>query len=521
MGRKKSVVLMTLLTIVIVVLCALVAFPVFPITGTPDSWNPVALQYDLDADLGGGYYAYYYPEGVIPETEYDDQLAALTVARDEAADEDKQDAQEELDEFVDSYVAYKVGDKQTGLYLSTDPELAIVDNGVPTEEFKSAFNAAAREIANRFSQKEYSSIRYAVVDDFSIRVQLPYSEFNASAIMTGLMMTGDMSIVKGEDIVDELKTEGATASDLIKSISVATRYKTAYLKIQFTAKGKEMIKRVKGELSAAPTTSNADTSSLTKLDIKIGDEVITSIYKDSIMDNNREARVFAVDQVNKAYLETFEILFDSILENGDYDVEFRSLAASDVRSFEPVYGENVMTLLFIALAVVMVALLVLPVVTMGKYGVVGTYINLSYFIVTTICFAFISGGIFEVSLGSVLIFLAGLALINVLHYHVYNAIKKEFLSGKTVESAIKGGFNKTLGGMVDIYVVLLLGALALLIGAAGVYTLALQAIICVITAAFCNLLWARAINFVLFSTCKNIKAKYSYFREVWEDEDDE
>jgi hypothetical protein len=69
-----------------------------------------------------------------------------------------------------------------------------------------------------------------------------------------------------------------------------------------------------------------------------------------------------------------------------------------------------------------------------------------------------------------------------------------------------------------VYAVLLLGALALLIGAAGLHTLALQALICVISAAFINLLWARAINYTFLSASKN---KYKYFRFVREDDDDE
>ena len=72
--------------------------------------------------------------------------------------------------------------------------------------------------------------------------------------------------------------------------------------------------------------------------------------------------------------------------------------------------------------------------------------------------------------------------------------------------------------MVDLYAVLLLGALALLIGVAGVHTLALQALIVVITCAFINLLWARAINFTYLSASKN---KYKYFRFAREDDDDE
>jgi hypothetical protein len=61
MGKKKSVVLMTLLTIVMVVLCALVALPTFAIPGSVKDWNPAVLQYDFGKDLGGSYYTYYYP----------------------------------------------------------------------------------------------------------------------------------------------------------------------------------------------------------------------------------------------------------------------------------------------------------------------------------------------------------------------------------------------------------------------------------------------------------------------------
>ena len=515
MGKKKSVVLMVLLTVVIVALCALVAFPAFPVPGTVDKWNPVVLQYDLGADLGGGYYAYHYPEGVISETEYEENESALKDAMDTAQASGDTDAynkaKTEYDEYVASYAQF------LGLYLSTDGELGIVDeNGKPTQEYYEKFQAAAKEVIARYAKKGYSDYRVAVVDAFSLRVELPKSEVNAGSIMATLSLTGDMTFEKGGEVVDELKAEGVTASDLIKSVSVGTRYKTSFLKIKFTELGEQMIERVKGELSEASTTTDA--SSATTLDIKIGDETVAQIYKDSIMENNREARILAVDEQNKAYVKTFEILFESVLENGGHEVEFQSIATSDIRTFEPVYGKNVLTLLYIALAIVMLALLVLPIVFMGRYGVAGLYSTLSYFIVTTICFAFITGGVFEITLGSVLIFLLGLVLVNALHAFVYGAIKNEFSLGKTVESSVKGGFKKTLWTIVDIYAVLLLGALAFLVGAAGLHTLALQALICVVTGAFCNLLWARAINFTFLSASKN---KFKYFRFVREDDDDD
>jgi hypothetical protein len=68
------------------------------------------------------------------------------------------------------------------------------------------------------------------------------------------------------------------------------------------------------------------------------------------------------------------------------------------------------------------------------------------------------------------------------------------------------------------YAVLLLGAIALLIGVAGMTAIAAQAIICVVAGAFCNLVWGRVINLMLLSASKD---KYKYFRFVREDDDDE
>ena len=499
MGKKKSVVLMVLLTIVIVALCAVAMFPAFTLPGTNGvkDWNPVVMQYDLAADLDGGYYAYYYPEGVITKAEF-----------------------ESNGEDADKYLQHK------GLYLSKDEDAGLVDaQGNVDEEFTAAFNAAAKEIGKRFEKKGYSDYRVSVVDDYAIRIELPSSAYDKdnsnvdkmSAVLSYFANTGKLTLTSGGKALDELEAEDAKVSDLIKSVTVGTRYKMAYLKVNFTSAGKTMLKEMKNSLSDAPADNSANTSSLTSLDIKIGDEesAFISIYKNNIMAGDAEAQVYFVDEENKDLLDTYAILLNSALESEGFDVTFN---VGSVRTYEPVYGENVLTLLYIALAVALVAMLVAPIVMMGRFGVVSGYMTLSYVIVTTMCFAFMVGGIFEVSLGTVFVFLAGLALMNVLHWNTYRAVKAEFILGKTVESSVKAGYKKTLWNTVDIYAVLLLGALALLIGAAGLHTLAVQAIVCVVTGAFCNLLWGRFINFTFLSASKN---KYKYFRFVREDNDDE
>ena len=72
-----------------------------------------------------------------------------------------------------------------------------------------------------------------------------------------------------------------------------------------------------------------------------------------------------------------------------------------------------------------------------------------------------------------------------------------------MEASVKTGFKKTLMGAIDVCAVLLLGSVALLIGAAGLHTLAIQAIVCAVTAAFCSLLWTRVVNYLLLSAAKD------------------
>ena len=497
MGKKKSVVLMVLLTIVIVVLCAITVFPTFAVPGTVKKWTPAVMQLDVGSELGGGSYAYYYPKGVISETEYKNNLEAKTG--------------DEKTEYEESYVAHK------GLYLLTDAsgdKNYIYANDAVLDDFKSEFNKAKEEITARFKAKGLADYRVSVVDDYALKIELPASETSASLSFNYFANTGDLTIEKGGEKIEQLKDADAKVSDLIKSVSISSKYKMHYLTIKFTDAGKEMLAGVKSELSES-TASSSSQSTPTTLDIKLGDETLVQIYKDSITSNNKEVRTYFVEKENLGQVETLQVLLESALANGGFDIEFN---VSEIRYFEPVYGEKTLTLMYIALAVVLVAILVLPIVMMNKFGVVSLYASLSYLIVAGLCFAFISGGVFEVTLGSVLVFLLGLMLVNVLQYHIFGAIRAELAQRKTAESSVKGGYKKTLWGIVDIYALLTLGALALLIGASSLHTLALQTLICVITGAFINLLWARAINFTLLSASKD---KYKYFRFVREDDDDE
>ncbi len=531
MGKKKSVVFITLITIVMLVLCAVVAFPKVPIPGTNKikKWNPAAMQYDLGSEFGGGYYAYYYPEGVISEMEFNDNMNG------------HREGEDLWNEYACQYVQHG------GLYLSTDPDdciidgyeshvdiynMLIVDNpGVVTEGFKTAFAKSVELITERFEERAAltgSTYNVSVVDDYAIRVDVSASENSKGqtsgeyALQTFAQFANlgevTLEITKDEtsELVSELKEEDVTVKDLIKSVSAKTRYEVSYVKITFTDKGKEMIKNFKENEEMASAT----------LDLKLGGETLMQISAENHINDKNQVEYGVSEETESLYAETLCVLINSAIEKGGVYINDRETTPlvlnapsqeSEIASYDPIYGDVfVWVLVTILLLIVLASALLIW--RMGGFGIMNAYTSVSYLIIASLCFAFISGGVFVVSLGSVLVFLTGLALVNVLNVYVYNAIKNEATQGKTVQSSVKSGYKKTFWAVFDIYAVLLLGAAALLIGVASVQTLACQALICLFAGAFCNLLWGRFINLLLLSASKD---KYKYFRFVREEDDDD
>ncbi len=498
MGKKKSTALMVLLTVVIAVLCAITVFPSFAIPGTVEIWNPAIMQFDFGSDLGGGQYAYYYPEGVMSETAFESEYELKK-------EEDKQ-------EFKDSYK------KHGSLYLSKDEDDGICnDKGEVSEDFKKGFNRFVEVVSARYAEKGYSDYQVAVVDDYALRVEVPASDVNGAGVIQTFAYTGELTIKSGTsnayEVLEELTKKDAKITDYIAGFSATTQYDVAYLEVELTDKGESLIKSVKSTLSSTDSAEGG-----TGLIFSVGDNQIGYPVFQEYIDGDTIMIPEAQDS-DLATVETYAIILNSALENGGFDFELSPIGASDIRSFEAVHGDNGTLLLYIAFAVILLALIIVPIVRQGRYGVVNAYVVLSYLIITGLCFAFISDAVFEFTLGSALVFLVGLLLVCALNNSFYQAIKKEFYLGKTVESSVKTGYRKCLFPTVDLYAILALGSIGTaIIGAAGLQTMALQALICFVAGAFCNLLWTFAVNFVFLSASKN---KYKYFRFVREDDDDE
>ena len=248
----------------------------------------------------------------------------------------------------------------------------------------------------------------------------------------------------------------------------------------------------------------------------VGENTILQLtVSEKMQAEDRSLYITAEDAATASVMCT---VLNSALNTGDTGIVFKTVGNNDIGVNAPVYGDNVMTFMYVTVFSVLVLTLVLLIVKYKGFGVAVSYSVLTYFVIVTLCLALVTDAVFEVSVGTALFLVFGLIATAFLSSRVYNVVKTEFYAGKTVESSVKAGYKKTLMTTVDVCVLLFGGAIALLIGAAGLHTVAIQAVICFAAMAFSSLLWTRVLNYLLLSAAKD---KCKYFGFVREDDDDE
>ena len=140
--------------------------------------------------------------------------------------------------------------------------------------------------------------------------------------------------------------------------------------------------------------------------------------------------------------QTVAILLESAVQAGDMGISF---TADDARIAPPAYGENTRTLLYIALAIVLLAALVLPFVFFRGFAAPAS-IPPSRISSSRPCALRLSRrGCWNLRWERPHL---PVRLLVTLFFNgsVYRAIKAEFMTGKTVDSSVKGGYKKSLAG---------------------------------------------------------------------------
>jgi hypothetical protein len=208
------------------------------------------------------------------------------------------------------YIAAYHNPEGTNLYLDADEDKGIVTKGEVDADFAASVAKAADLMAKRIASFGYSDFRVSVVDKYSVKVELPKDAYAPQAL-SFMTMVGELTLQSGGSEISEMQKEGAKVSDFIRGFSVLTRYKVAYIKVDFTEAGKKMISGLKSSLSVAAETTN--TSSATTLDFKIGDNTLLSIYRDYINDYNSYAEIPLRDESEKPFHDMVQVLLTATI----------------------------------------------------------------------------------------------------------------------------------------------------------------------------------------------------------------
>lgn len=536
MGKVKSALFLTLVTILILGLGFMSAvsfdyggylgFRSFLASTQKDALIGNSLTLDKDAQgeyvttgtgaayIGGGYTVVYYPEGVLSSDAYEDELearrAVLDALGEDASDEEREDAQEAVDEYLNGYA------KQGSLYFKlgtygaedTDKQGVAAKEGdavTVDEAFDAAFWAAVSQLKARVSELGYKNSRVDIRDGYTVEIYLPaLKDSSAQAGMfTSLGYVGEFDLRYGsdEDSAESITfAEGETIHDYVKSAYYISNGGTPSVAVRFTKAGREAVK-----------TWTADASGSTYVYFFVGDSPIIALTASQQID---QGTLYISGSYTAPWAKSVALAIDTALNGEATDLNF---SAGEVYSQQAQFGDLALTLLYVAFGILAAAMLVFFFVRYHRLG----FVQLYAFLIQLLLMIVLVWGIpfLYIGIETILAVLFGTALLAFSDIAVFEAVRKEYAQGKTIATCVKNGYKKCFWGIFDAHIAIALISfvtyfIALGELAAFAFTLGLATVLSgLISLAVGRFHWATMMSFA------KDKGKFCNFkREELEDE---
>ena len=555
MSKTKSVVMTVIITIVIVLLCLMCVVPEFTIPfrvgGIWTQYNSVINVIDYGSDLGGGYSAVYYPDGVVSAETYNGQVESYEATLDAAirkqlklTDEDEYTLDElieayeesgavnatveqtiyDMEEYVGSYVGYTSanfsaiaddGVDEAAIYLEVNEICTETSDGVyeVNDDFIEDFETAVTVMSKRFDKKKFSYLNVSVLDDYSIYVSVPYTVDDPDSLFAQMGYTGDFNVRAGEDVQTRplLRAFGSREiSDYFRGASSTSSGSTGVVKLKLTSLGKETLYDITDALRSNETDAT--------LYFYVGDTEVIGLDLSS-EDDGIERRTWYVSgdfTVDEA--ENVGIVINSCIKQGSIDF---GLTVSDTIEYTVETGSAATTAIYIIFAVLMLAMFIFFIVRYRGLGVAHMFGYLSYLICMMMFIAFLPGmlltssGVLAVALTSIM-----MVLFNI---YIFENIRKEFATGKTIEAAVKAGYKRSLAPVLDTHILLFIISLVLyFVSVSDIVLFSYIFILGVVMSGVSTLLLTRYYAYVMRGVLDRGKQYrfYGFKREVVDDDDD-
>ena len=480
MGKKKSVALIVIMVIVLAGL-AFISVASFALS-SPNYFTPLISHIQLSTDLGGGYYTVYYPEGVISQEEYD-----LLINSDTDSD------------AAETYTRHK------GVYLSD--EIAGED-GTVSESFQAEFDTAFRVMQERFEGKNYSGYSVKLQDDYTIRVEIPYTEETVSTLFDtigsdGVAYFADSS---GNELM-ELNDE------YVRSVAVGVGTDGNYgLIFNFTSEGQAEFADVTTDLMSSVTSSSDTTVSSATMYLYVGDTAILQTSISSVLD---QAAVYVGGGfATPEAADTVVCLVSSALsEDNIFDL---TLEAPEYYEYGPTMGANAGLIVAIVFGVLTLVMAVYSIIRYKGMGLAHVLGFITFALLMILCLSLVESVV--LNMAGVLAILLTAALVCGFDWYAFKNIADEFATGKTLTASIKAGYKKSLALTIDVHVVLFVAALILYFAATGAVLYAATILLFgTVLSAACTLGVTRFFFYVLLAQPKNKIAFCNFKREETED----
>ncbi len=491
MGKVKAAALTVIFTVILAVLCALCVMPEFTIPftigGNVKDYNSVLKVMSLDSNLGGGYYTYYYPEGVVSSSEYQAEYdAKMNISESEAED------------YAADYIEYG------SIYLEKSVWNDSSDGA--DEEFIQSFDKAVDVICQRYEALELDYLKIEVVDDYSIRIEVSSEVESPATVFSVMAASGDFTLRHSSKNLPLLRpTKLYGMNTYFKSVSSKSSGSTPYVRFSMTDTGRNKFTDI--------TAAIADNDDST-LYFYVGETTLISL---SVTETISQSNLYISGYTDATLAKSVAAVFDSCLNEEDIiDIDF---VLGDTHTFESIIGENAVNAVYIGVGVAMLAMFVYSVIRFRGMGAAHIYGFLSYMVVTVMCVGLIES--IQLSYGGILAVILGGVLLTISNYYIFAKIKEHFMSGKRIVTSIKTGYKECLAGVIDVHVVLILASLVLyFVGISEISMFGVTFAIAALVSGVSSLLLTRFYFAMLMGNVKNQFKFCNFKREVTDDEDE-
>lgn len=514
MGKIKSAIITA---IVALATLTLFLFGVIScdLPGGVNRYNSILANIKLGSELSGEAYTVLLPEGVITAEEY----AYIVAEEGEVADE-----------YKDTYTAAPGG----AYYMDEDVLSKYADDGFADtdEEKTAAFSAMAEDVAadaevlaGRFANRNLTSYAVTVADSYGIRVSVPtgytfaqygkYDEngrsqaLSAASYVIGYIARGgeltlrnnSQTIGTPDKITSSQNAEGVTptynlfgtrlrAEDVFTGVSYNALGGTYSIKLNLTSEGRELISDVTAQISAEDSTDK-------NIRFYVGETEVINLGCDEAITSDS----FFIQVNDEASARNYAAMLNSVATGNTLAFEYEYEDLADATSSA---GVNTAMLLAIAALVILVAIMVFAIV---RYRALGVTFSLMALLFAGLMIAIIYLMGITLTMAGIFTAIISLILFAGCNFWSYEQCRRESDLGRTLQAAVKSGYRKTLTGVLELHIVLLVASILLALVCPGAVSL-LGAILMVGTLVSYILHWFT--RFMWYVTMSMARDKYKF-----------